>query len=204
MDHSAPGSSVHGILQARILKWVAVPSRGSSQPGNQTWISCIAGRLFSIWATREAQWRTKMKILITNCARSLSFKNQVLQQLSPKAHLLLVGLGGFLWCEVTGLGGASGKEPACYCRRPETWVGSLDREDLLEEDMATHFRILAWRIPWTEETGTLQSTGSDTTEATSAHTRPQDELSDLKSNKYSAFQFPGKDQMFWVWLPFYP
>ena len=62
--------------------------------------------------------------------------------------------------------------------------------------MTTHFRILAWRIPWTEETDTLQSTGPDTTEGTCAHMRPQDELLDLKSNKYSAFQFPGKDQMF--------
>ena len=62
--------------------------------------------------------------------------------------------------------------------------------------MATHVRILAWRIPWTEEPGTLQSMGLDTPEATSARRRPQDELSDLKSNKYSAFQFPGKDQMF--------
>ena len=43
-----PGSSVHGILQARILEWVAFPfSRGSSQPRNQTQVSCIAGRFFT-------------------------------------------------------------------------------------------------------------------------------------------------------------
>ena len=42
----------------------------------------------------------------------------------------------------------------------ETWVGSLGGEDPLEEGMATHSRILAWRIPWTEEPGGLQSTGS--------------------------------------------
>ena len=41
----------------------------------------------------------------------------------------------------------------------ETWVRSLDWEDPLEEDMATHFSILAWRIPWTEEPGGLQSMG---------------------------------------------
>ena len=46
--------SVLGILQARILKWVAIPfSRGSSQPRDWTWVSCIAGRFFKIWATRE-------------------------------------------------------------------------------------------------------------------------------------------------------
>ena len=39
----------------------------------------------------------------------------------------------------------------------ETWVQSLGQEDLLEEEMATHYSILAWRIPWIEETGGLQS-----------------------------------------------
>ena len=39
----------------------------------------------------------------------------------------------------------------------ETWVWSLDGEDPLEESMATHSSILAWRIPWTEEPGGLQS-----------------------------------------------
>ena len=42
----------------------------------------------------------------------------------------------------------------------ETWVQSLGREDPLEEGIATHSSILAWRIPWTEESGGLQSVGS--------------------------------------------
>jgi len=42
----------------------------------------------------------------------------------------------------------------------ETWVRSLGGEDPLEKGMATHSRILAWRIPWTEETHGLESTGS--------------------------------------------
>ena len=47
--------TVHGILQARILEWVAFPfSRGSSQPRDQTQVSCIAGGFFTTWATREA------------------------------------------------------------------------------------------------------------------------------------------------------
>ena len=41
----------------------------------------------------------------------------------------------------------------------ETWVQSLGPKDPLEEDMATHFSILAWRIPWMEDPGGLQSTG---------------------------------------------
>ena len=49
MDGSPPGSSVHGILQARILKWIAIPfSRRSSQPRDQTRVSCIAGRFFTV------------------------------------------------------------------------------------------------------------------------------------------------------------
>ena len=43
----------------------------------------------------------------------------------------------------------------------ESWVRSLGQEDPLEEDMTTHFSILAWRIPWTVEAGGLQSMGSE-------------------------------------------
>jgi len=49
MDCSLPGSSVHRILQTGILEWVAMPfSRGSSQPRDQTWVSHIAGRFFTV------------------------------------------------------------------------------------------------------------------------------------------------------------
>ena len=55
MSCSLPGSSVHGISQARILEWVAASfSRGSSPPRDRTCASCIAGRFFTVWATREA------------------------------------------------------------------------------------------------------------------------------------------------------
>ena len=61
MDYSPLGSSIHGILQARIMEWVAIPfSRGSSQPRDQTQVSHMAGRFFIIWATREAlQYKIK-------------------------------------------------------------------------------------------------------------------------------------------------
>ena len=53
VDCSLPGSSVHGILQARILEWVAIAfSRGSSRPRDQTQVSRIAGWRFNLWATR--------------------------------------------------------------------------------------------------------------------------------------------------------
>ena len=55
VDWSLAGSSVHGISQAGILEQIATPfSRGSSQPTDQTPVSCPASRFFTIWATREA------------------------------------------------------------------------------------------------------------------------------------------------------
>ena len=55
MDCRPQGSSVHGILQARILEWVPIPlSRGSSRAWDRTQVSCTAGGFFTIWGTREA------------------------------------------------------------------------------------------------------------------------------------------------------
>ena len=59
MDCSPPGSSVHGIFQAKILEWFAISfSRGSSWPRGRNWVSYTAGRFFTIWATREARFYT--------------------------------------------------------------------------------------------------------------------------------------------------
>ena len=98
VDCSPPGSSVHGILQARVLEWVAISSsRGSSQPRDRTQVSHIAGRCFNLWATREAMW--------------------------------------------------------------ETCVWPVGQKEPLEKGVADNSSILAWRIPWTEEPGWLQSCG---------------------------------------------
>ena len=60
MDCSLPGSSVHGIFQARVLEWVAISfSRGSSWPRYQTRVSRTVGRCYTIWATREILWINK-------------------------------------------------------------------------------------------------------------------------------------------------
>jgi len=65
MDFSPPGSSVHGILQARILQWVAISfSSGSSRPRDKTWVSYITGRFFTNWATREVQRTKAFSILL--------------------------------------------------------------------------------------------------------------------------------------------
>ena len=52
------------------------------------------------------------------------------------------------------------KNPLANAEMQEMWVQALGLEDLLEEEMATHSSILAWRIPWTEEPGGLLSMGS--------------------------------------------
>ena len=80
MDYNLPGSSVHGILQTRILEWVAVPfSRGSSWPRNGTQVSCIAGRFITVWPTREAwlyKGNRKIQIFERNlpCLKFCQFK----------------------------------------------------------------------------------------------------------------------------------
>ena len=63
---------------------------------------------------------------------------------------------------VAATGGTSGKELACQWKKQEMQemqTQSLGWEDSLEEEMATHSSILAWEIPWTEESGRLQSRG---------------------------------------------
>ena len=55
MDSGLPSSAIHGIFQVRILEWAAISfSRGSFQPRDWTWVSCIADGCFTVWATREA------------------------------------------------------------------------------------------------------------------------------------------------------
>ena len=65
---------------------------------------------------------------------------------------------GSVWAQGGFSGGPSGKEPVCQCWR-QIQIQSLGQEDPLEEDVATYSSLLAWRIPWTEEPGRLQSEG---------------------------------------------
>ena len=67
MNCDPPGSSVHGILQARILKWIAISfSGGSSLPRDWAQVSYIAGRCFTIWATREGLKSTYAEYIMWN------------------------------------------------------------------------------------------------------------------------------------------
>ena len=84
MECSLPGSSVMGILQARILEWIVIPSsRGSSQPRDQTQVSCIAVRFLTIWATREA-WKSRNH----NVSSAYHWKWAIMTYLYYFLHLL--------------------------------------------------------------------------------------------------------------------
>ena len=126
MDCSLPGSSVRGILQARILEWIAISfSRGSSWPRDWTQVSRIAGRHFTDWPW--IFYRIKMfENYSTSQFQGTSLVAQTVKHLST------------MW---------------------ESWVWALGWEDPLEKEMAIHSSTVAWKIPWTEEPGTLQSMG---------------------------------------------
>ena len=154
-------SSVHGILQARILEWVAISSsRGSSQPRDQTQVSCIAGRFFTIWANREAlvYWSVLVNIW--------SF-------IQNSELTCYQGWRGWMdwwvgWVEkirksYSGRGFPGGtlvKNLPANTGNARDSVRSLGGEDPLEEEMTAHSSILAWKTPWTEEPGRLQFMGS--------------------------------------------
>ena len=72
-DYSPPGSFVHGILQARILEWVAISfPRISSWPRNQTQVSFIAGRIFTVWATKKQCHQNRDIFLVRSAGLTLS------------------------------------------------------------------------------------------------------------------------------------
>ena len=129
MDCSLPGSSVHGILQARILEWVAMPSsRGPSRPRNQTPISCSsysAGRFFT------AEPPGKPFKLYTSGLNTTIRPERIKSGLWQYWAYLVAQL-------VKNMPAMS-----------ETWVQSLSWEDPLDQGMATHSSIQAWTIPWT-------------------------------------------------------
>ena len=82
------GTSVHGILQTRVLEWVAMPfSKGSSQPRDRTQVSCMAGRFFTIWATGKS-WRDGSSNLLP-CRLSIFRSRVCVTQRQRKAPALI-------------------------------------------------------------------------------------------------------------------
>ena len=81
MDYILPGSSISGILQARILEWVDIPFfRGSSRSRDQTLIFFISGELFTIWATREALNLNKIFLSCSEMGHILNQKSSMMLQ----------------------------------------------------------------------------------------------------------------------------
>ena len=167
MDCSPPGSSVRGIFQTRILEWVDNPSsRGSSWPKGQTWVSPLAGRFFTIWATREG---LALKTLPTFawqfslwfCCFTFPVVKSWLISTFPQALSLSsirTGNTHFWYCsQLFGFPGGSESKVSAYNAGDQVWIPG--REDPLEKEMATHSSILAWEVPWTENSGRLQSMG---------------------------------------------
>ena len=183
MDCSLPGSSVHGIFQARVLEWVAISfSRGPSWPRNWTWVSHIAGRRFTIWATREAHsflWLNNIHIYMYHnfihsslgghlgCFHVLAIVilrwilgyTYLLQFWFPRCVRPAVGLLGHL-AVLPWQASLVAQTVKSWPTMRETRVRFLGREDPLEKEMAIHSSTLAWKIPWTEEPDRLQPMGS--------------------------------------------
>ena len=115
VGYSPSGSSIHGILQARILEWVAIPfSRGSSQPRDPTRVPFIAGRYFTVrdtWEAHEQNGVTYLKCWEKNNSWVICFP-----------------------C------GTSGKESSCHCRRHITPPSVLDSpsKQKIRNDEAEH------------------------------------------------------------------
>ena len=126
-DCRPPDSSVHGILQARILEWAAIPfSNRSSQSRNQTWVSYVAGRFFIIWTTKEAPWR----LVISSMESALGIRKK---QNCHQEESCYLPYGAFPHSSV-------GKESACNAGELDLIPGSGRS---LEKEMATLSRILA-------------------------------------------------------------
>ena len=124
MDCSPPGSSVHGIFQARILEWVAISfSRGSSRPRDQTRVSHVAGRHFTIWATREVKgcWAPKnwcfWTVVLEKTLES-SLDSKEFKLINPKGSQPWIFIGRtdaeaetpILWPELIGKNPDAGKD----------------------------------------------------------------------------------------------
>ena len=96
MDCSPPGSSVHGIFQAWILESVAISfSSGSSWPRDRTRVSCIVGRRFTIWATREATKKEKWSLSL----KKLKYLNKVIDVMKRKTNQVV--FLAVLWLQVS-------------------------------------------------------------------------------------------------------
>ena len=172
-DWSPPGSSVHGILQARVLEWVAVSYRGverikvvslvADHPTTAgCWFLCIkskhGGWLWSLQITAcPAVWNKMLLISFSMQYHPESLHSVTLGLfVKSQKHCFKISacLEAFLNNSQATLRAQMVKNLLAML---ETQVWSLGWKDPLEKEMATHSSILAWESPWTEEPGGLQS-----------------------------------------------
>ena len=132
------GCTVHGILQARILEWVAVPfSRGSSQPRDQPQVFHIAR-----WILYQL---SHQGFPGSSVGKEPACKAGDPGWIPGSGRSAGEGIGYSPWYSWASPGGSAGKESTCNAK---TWVRFLGWEDPLEKGTATHSSILAWRIAW--------------------------------------------------------
>ena len=149
LDCSPPDSSVHGIFSARILEWVAIPfSRGSFWPRDWTWVSCIAGKFFTIWATRKIPEDLEQKLM----------EDHEHQVATLGCSLQAVGNLWRFWSAKWPNKNVLFRRQVCCHVRTAT-LSILFSESLLNLFPPPVLCILAWRILWTEEPHGLQLWG---------------------------------------------
>ena len=124
MDYSPPDSSVHGILQPRILGWVAIPfSRGSSGTRDRTLVSCITGRFFTIWAPG-------------NC----HFQSSILW-----IHFTASLIGGFITL-VTGVDWSRNQEILILVLSVWPWASHISSPSVFLKLSQGVFSVCGWRV----------------------------------------------------------
>ena len=88
MDCSLPDSSLHGVLQARILEWIATShSRGSSWPRDRTRISHTEGRFFTVWATMESSLNSGITSKLKDFWNTENENQSILKEINPEYSL---------------------------------------------------------------------------------------------------------------------
>ena len=140
-----------GILQARILEWVAICfSRGSSQPRDWTWVSCIAGRLFTMWLW----FQSVCPLMPSLSAYHLTWFSLTLNV----GYLFMADTAKCSRCSLPWTWDIASQLclcaiiAACTVEPPKTdgsWWRGLTQCGPLEKGIANHFSILALRTPWT-------------------------------------------------------
>ena len=148
MDCSPPGSSVHGILQARILGRVAIfSSKGSSWP--RDWHVCLL--TFLHWQAGSLPLNHLGSPYIMHLYKYIFTYMYICIFV-----FIYTSLQIHIYAYTISLVAQTLKNLRAM---QEIWVWPLAQEDSLEKEMGTHPSSLGWRIPWTEEPGGLQSMG---------------------------------------------